>query len=199
LSFLSKCAAWAAHVLLPLGGLGLFVAAAVDSSFVPLPEGVDLWLISLSVLRPARMPYYTALATLGSVLGCCALYAATRWSERKFLESNPKYKGLPRVQRWVEKYEFWTLLIAAILPPPTPFKLVVIATGLVGGHFGRFLLALLIGRTLRYAGEAVLAVRYGKQVWQGLLHFGPYILGLAVAAFLIVYLVRRLRVERTRA
>ncbi len=169
----------------------------MDSSFVPLPEGVDVWLISLCVLRPDRMPYYTALATLGSVVGSCMLYAVTRWSEKKFLENNPKYKGLPRIQRWVEKYEFWTLLIGAVLPPPTPFKLVVIATGLVGGHFGRFILALVIGRTIRYAGEAILAVRYGKQIWVWLLHVGPYIFGLAVTVLLVGYFYRRLRNKRT--
>ena len=86
MSFLAKLAKWVASVLLPLGGKGLFVAAALDSSFIPLPEGVDLWLISLSVLQPARMPYYVIFATLGSLLGCCALYVVARWSDETFLE-----------------------------------------------------------------------------------------------------------------
>lgn len=191
--FVAKLAGWAARLLLPLGGQGLFVAAALDSSFVPLPEGVDLWLITLSVLRPARMPYYIVLATLGSLLGCCVLYFVARWSEETFVESNPKYKGLPRIQRWVEKYEFLALLVGSVLPPPTPFKLVVIAAGLVKGRFLKFLLALLIGRSVRYAAEGILAVHYGNRVWSSLLHIGPLLFGLILIAIVVVYLSRRLQ------
>jgi membrane protein YqaA with SNARE-associated domain len=191
LLFVAKLAAWAAKVLLPLGGQGLFVAAALDSSFIPLPEGVDLWLITLSVLQPHRMPYYIALSTLGSLLGCCVLYFVARWSEETFVESNPKYNGLPRIQRWVEKYEFRALLVGSILPPPMPFKLVVVAAGLVKGRFEKFLIALVIGRSLRYAGEGLLAVHYGSRVWSSLLHIGPIIFGSLIIATLVFYLVRR--------
>ncbi len=189
--FVTKFAAWAAKVLLPLGGQGLFVAAALDSSFIPLPEGVDLWLITVSVLQPHRMPYYIVVSTLGSLLGCCVLYFVTRWSEKTFVESNPKYKGLLRIQRWVEKYEFWALLVGSILPPPMPFKLVVIAAGLVKGRFGKFLLAVVIGRTVRYTGEGILAVRYGSRVWSSLVQIGPIIFALILVAIAVFYLRRR--------
>jgi membrane protein YqaA with SNARE-associated domain len=197
--FVTKLAAWAAKILLPLGGQGLFVAATLDSSFIPLPEGVDLWLISLSMLRPERMPYYILLATLGSVLGCCVLYFLVRWGEEKFIENNPKYAALPRVRRWVEKYEFMALLVGAILPPPMPFKLVVIAAGLVKGRFEKFVIALILGRTIRYAGEAILAVRYGKRAWGWLLHAGPWVLGAAILMALAVYFVRRSRTDAAAA
>jgi len=191
LLFVAKLAAWVAKILLPLGGRGLFVAAVLDSSFIPLPEGVDLWLITLSVWQPARMPYFIICSTLGSLIGCSLLYFAVRWSEETFVENNPKYKGLPRVQRLVEKYEFLALLVGAILPPPTPFKLVVIAAGLVKGRFENFILALTIGRSIRYAGEAILAVRYGRRVWSSLLHIGPAIFGLIAAAIVVDFFRRR--------
>jgi membrane protein YqaA with SNARE-associated domain len=189
-SSVSKLAAGAAKILLPLGGWGLFLAAVLDSSFIPLPEGVDVWLISLSVLQPARMPYYVLLATAGSLLGCSMLYFLARWSEETFLEKK-RYAGLPRVQRWVEKYEFGALLIGSILPPPMPFKLVVIAAGLIRGHFGNFLLALTIGRAVRYAGEGILAVRYGKQAWTKLVHLGPYAFGLVLVILLAFFVGHR--------
>jgi membrane protein YqaA with SNARE-associated domain len=197
--FITKLAAWAAKILLPLGGQGLFVAAVLDSAFIPLPEGVDLWLISLSMLRPERMPYYILLATLGSVLGCCILYFLVRWGEEKFVEHNPKYAALPRIRRWVEKYEFLALLVGAILPPPTPFKLVVIAAGLVKGRFEKFVMAVILGRTIRYAGEAILAVRYGKRAWGWLLHAGPWVFGAAILMALAVYFVRRSRTDAAAA
>jgi membrane protein YqaA with SNARE-associated domain len=197
--FVTKLAAWAAKILLPLGGQGLFVAAVLDSSFIPLPEGVDLWLISLSLLRPERMPYYILLSTLGSVLGCSILYFLVRWGEEKFIENNPKYAALPRVRRWVEKYEFMALLVGAILPPPTPFKLVVIAAGLVKGRFEKFVIALILGRTIRYAGEAILAVRYGKRAWGWLLHAGPYVFLAAILVGVIVYFLKRSSVNPAEA
>ena len=189
--FVTKLAAWVARILLPLGGQGLFVAATLDSSFIPLPEGVDLWLISLSVMRPERMPYYILVATLGSVLGCSILYFLVRWGEEKFVENNPKYAGLPRVRRWVEKYEFLALLVGAILPPPMPFKLVVIAAGLVKGRFEKFAVALILGRTIRYAGEAILAVRYGKRAWRWLLHAGPYVFLAVILLGVVAYIIKR--------
>ncbi len=191
--FLAKLAAWAGRILLPLGGKGLFLAAALDSSFLPLPEGVDLWLISLAMRQPSRMPYYVAVSTLGSLLGCCALYVVARRGEEIYLEGNPKYSGLPRVQRWVEKYETLALLVGAILPPPTPFKLVVIAAGLMKCRFDRLVLGLVIGRAIRYAGEGLLAVHYGHRAWSWLLRAGPHAVGLVAIVILLAVLVHRLR------
>jgi membrane protein YqaA with SNARE-associated domain len=188
--FASKFATWAAKVLLPLGGQGLFLAAVLDSSFIPLPEGVDLWLITLSVMQPHKMPYYSFVAIAGSVIGCCVLYFVARWSEETF-ERNPKYKGLPRVRRWVDKYEFLAVLGGSILPPPMPFKLVVLASGLAKGRFDKFLFALVIGRTVRYVGEGILAVRYGNKLWPAVLKNGPIVFGVTVALIIVVFLIRR--------
>jgi len=193
LFFLARLAAWAGKILLPLGGGGLFVAAALDSSFLPLPEAVDLWLMTLSVLQPSRMPYYVVLSMLGSLLGCSALYFVVRRGEEAFLEKNPKYSRLPRIQRWMEQYETLALVIGAILPPPTPFKLFVIAAGLVKCRFDRFVIALVLGRTIRYTAEGLLAVRYGRRAWRLLVKAGPRIIGLGALAILLVFLFRRIR------
>lgn len=191
--FISKLASWAAKVLLPLGGQGLFLAAALDSSFIPLPEGVDLWLITLSVWQPHRMPFYIFVSVAGSLLGCCVLYFVARWSEETFVEHNPKYKGLPRIRRFVDKYEFMAVLGGSLLPPPMPFKLVVIAAGLAKGRFDKFLAALFIGRTLRYSAEGILAVRYGNRLWPALLRVGPYVFGVTIAVIAFIYVIRRSR------
>src|SRR5947208_16637793 len=61
-----------------LGGIGLLFAAFIDSSFVPLPLLTDLILFDLSSLHPMRMPFYAAMAALGSVAGCLWIYYVTR-------------------------------------------------------------------------------------------------------------------------
>ena len=73
-----KFVAWAQAVALGLGAPGLFLAALLDSSFISLPEVVDILLVWMTTKHPSRMPLYAGAATLGSVLGCLVLYAIGR-------------------------------------------------------------------------------------------------------------------------
>ncbi len=60
-TFISTIQDWAAE----LGGVGLFVIAALDSSFLSFPQVNDLLIIVLSTKYPARMPYYAGMTTIG--------------------------------------------------------------------------------------------------------------------------------------
>ena len=62
-TFLSTIQDWASE----LGGLGLFIIALLDSSFLSFPQVNDLLIIVLSTKYPARMPYYAGMTTLGSL------------------------------------------------------------------------------------------------------------------------------------
>ena len=53
-----------------LGGPGLFVIAFLDSSFISLPQINDLLVVFMVLQDPGWMPYYAAMATLGSIAGC---------------------------------------------------------------------------------------------------------------------------------
>ena len=189
---LVKLVEWAQQVL-PLGGWGLFVAAFLDSSFLPLPNVVDLWVISLCVVHPSRMLWYASMATLGSLAGCCLLYLVVRKGEEIFWKGNPRYSRLGHVQAWVEKYGALAMVTAALLPPPSPFKLFVIAAGLMKYRLDKFLLALLIGRSIRYGLEGILAVRYGRQTWEWIVKNGPLVSGSVVLAMVIALVVWRVR------
>jgi len=193
LDFLFRLAHAAQTVLLPLGGWGLFAAAALDSSFLSFAGGVDLWLVSQSALLPSRMPLYALAATTGSVIGCSALYFAVRKGEEAFLERNRSTPRFARVRSYVEKYGAWSLFVVALLPPPTPFKLFVATAGLLHLPYRKFVIALLAGRTVRYAGEGWLAVRYGEQVWEWMIRSGPVLFGIILAATALLFLTRKLR------
>ena len=69
-SFITSLYAFA----LSLGGPGLFTIAALDSSFVSLPQINDLLVVLMVTENKAWMPYYALMATLGSVVGCSILY-----------------------------------------------------------------------------------------------------------------------------
>jgi len=159
---------WLQAIVASAGGLGLFLIAFLDSSVLTFPVINDLLLIDLSVQYPARMPYYAAMATIGSVGGCVLLY----YIARKGGEAMFQKQAGPRAQQiraWVKRNGFLSILVTALLPPPTPFKVFVIAAGALEMSLRTFVLGLLAARAIRFFGEGFLAIRYGDQA-------GPFIL-----------------------
>jgi membrane protein DedA with SNARE-associated domain len=55
------------------------------------------------------------------------------------------------------------MLVMALLPPPAPLKIFVLAAGALRMNALHFGAALLVGRSLRFAAEAWLGARYGAQ------------------------------------
>jgi len=69
----------------------------------------------------------------------------------------------------------------------------VIAAGLMKCRFDRLVVALVIGRAIRYETEGLLAVHYGPRTWRWLLRAGPRALGIVLVVILLAILVHRLR------
>ena len=158
----SQLPQWLQAVMALSAGLGLFLVAFLDSTFVPFPTVNDLLLIALSIRSPARMPYYATMVTLGSLAGCLVLYLIGRkGGELAFgRRAGPHAVG---VRRWMERNGFFSVAVAALLPPPAPFKLFVFAAGALGMPLQMFMVSLAMARSLRFFGEGYLAVRYGPQ------------------------------------
>ena len=62
------------------------------------------------------------------------------------------------------------MLIAALLPPPTPFKIFVFAAGVFEVPVASFLSAIALARAIRYFGIGYLAIKYGDQALPFLAH-----------------------------
>ena len=107
------------------------------------------------------MLYYASMSTLGSVIGCVLLYVIARKGEEAAFHQRAG-KRAAGIRRWIERYGFLSLLVAALLPPPTPFKFFVIAAGALGMALRPFLVALILARGVRFYGEGYFAVRYGQ-------------------------------------
>jgi membrane protein YqaA with SNARE-associated domain len=173
------------------GGLGLFLIAFLDSSVLTFPVINDLLLIDLSVRYPARMPYYAAMATLGSVGGCLLLYYIARKGGEAMFH---KHAG-PRAQHihaWINRNGFVSILLTALLPPPTPFKVFVIAAGALEMPLRPFVLGLLVARGFRFFGEGYLAVRFGDQASHFLISHKLEVAGITLGVVLILYLASRI-------
>jgi membrane protein YqaA with SNARE-associated domain len=161
----SQIHGWLLSTLPVLGGLGLLASALVDSSFLPLPLVTDLLLIELSSRHPARMPYYAAMATIGSLAGCLCIY----WLARKGGEAYYRKKqGHPpgKIRRLIERYPLACVFLPAIAPFPVPFKPFVIAQGVFRVPLTAFLLGTLLGRGLLFLGEGFIGARYGAEAKQ---------------------------------
>jgi membrane protein YqaA with SNARE-associated domain len=143
-----------------LGAPGLFLISFLDSSVLTFPVINDLLLIELSIQHPARMPLYAFMAALGSILGCLLLYFIARKGGEAFFHRKAGDRA-KAIRHWVEKNGFGGMLIAALLPPPTPFKVFVFAGGVFEVPLGSFTSAISLARLIRYFGVGYLAVKYG--------------------------------------
>ena len=181
-SILAAIEEWANGV----SGIGLFVVAALDSSFLSFPQVNDLLVIYLSTKRPALMPYYAGLTVLGSVVGCFVLYGFAYRGGEVFLR---KRVSGPRVERGLALYQRHGLLavvVPALLPPPMPFKLFVLLAGAARVSPWKFGVAVVIGRGIRYFGQGYLAVLYGERAVAIVQQHGREVgIGLALTALAI--------------
>ena len=156
---------------------------------VPMPGGVDAVLLLLAAARPSWMLIYVASATIGSTIGCVALYHLSRRAGKKALTrfSASKQK---RVKDLIDRYDVMSVLVASLLPPPFPFKLFVVSAGVFRLNLMRFTLAVAGGRTFRYLLLAYLAARYGDQAKELLARYYPAI-GISLAVLIVLFFVAK--------
>jgi len=161
---LQRFIAWIQGVLVPtLGPAGLFLVAFLDSSFLSIPEVNDLLVISAAVADPATAWIPVLMTTLGSLAGCLALYwVGMRGGEPQLIKRFGEEKTR-RARAAFDRFEILTLAVPAMLPPPMPFKIFVLAAGVFEVPLRKFALTLLVARGLRYSLWAVLGIVYREQ------------------------------------
>jgi membrane protein YqaA with SNARE-associated domain len=181
--------------LITFGAFGLFVVAVLDSTFVPLPSSVDALMLLLSATYPSWMLLYAFMATSGSALGCLILYLISRRAGARALNRFSEAKR-GRVKNWIERYDMFAVLAATLLPPPFPFKLFVVTAGVFRFSLVRFMLAIIVGRGLRFLLEGYFAVRYGAQAKEILAKYYPWI-GLGLVVGIVGFVLLRQKFKRT--
>jgi len=167
-----------------LGGPGLFTVAALDSSFVSLPQINDLLVVLMVIENPSWMPYYALMATLGSVTGCSVLYFLANKGGEALLRRRVSSGRVDRALALYRRHGVLALMVPALLPPPAPFKLFVLGAGIAGVRPVKFILGVAVARGARYLILGTLAVYYGDAALELMKTHGP-VVGLSVAGLIV--------------
>lgn len=143
------------------GPVGAFLISLIDS-FIPLPGGADLAVIALSTKSPSMAPVTVLAATAGAVAGSTVLYlGARRAGAAALARVSPERRE--RIENLLGRYDVVSIAVAALLPPPFPFKAFNLSAGVLKIHWVRFVIAVFIGRLVRFSLESVLAVQFGNE------------------------------------
>ncbi len=155
---------WVQDVAVPfLGPAGVFLAALLDSSFLSLPEINDLLVVTAAARAPESAFLYVLMATLGSLAGCSILWSLAQRGGEVFLERRFGATRVARTRQAFQKYDVLALAVPALLPPPMPFKIFVLCSGVFGISFQRFAVTLVVARGLRYLVWAFIGMRFGHE------------------------------------
>jgi membrane protein YqaA with SNARE-associated domain len=136
--------------------------AAVDGSFLGMP--LDAIFVGYVYNDRSRFVMYVLLASAGSALGSIVLYVVGYTGGEVLLRKRISPERFEKIQASFDRHEFWALMFPAMLPPPTPFKIVVLAAAAFEMNFGHFLLAIFAGRFVRFLIEALLTLWFGPQI-----------------------------------
>ncbi len=177
----------------------MIVIGALDSSLLSLPEVNDYITIYRVAHDPGEVWYFPLFPAFGSVIGCLVLYSIARRGE-EFIKRRFHPAHLDRVQELYRRWGLLVLVIPALLPPPMPFKIFVVAAGAMDYPRGRFALIVMIARTVRYYFWGIAAYIWREEVLKALKFLEEnfftvlgILLGLVVLFFLIRWAVLALR------
>ena len=161
-TILAKYTAWVWAILQPLGSWGVFCIAFIDSAFWGMP--LDPVVAGYCYASPKKAPFYIIMAAAGSALGSVIIYFIGEKGGELLLEKRVGKARMERMRDKFEQHEFLTLMLPAMLPPPTPFKAILLAAAVFQMHLRDFLLAIFIGRLLRFSLLAALTLMFGPQI-----------------------------------
>ena len=186
---------WLHTLALGLGGPGLFAVAFLDASFLSLPHINDLLVVVMVTANKRWMLYYAAMATFGSVAGCYVIYYLAERGGEAFLRKRLKAGHVERALATYKRNGLMALMIPALLPPPAPFKLFVLAAGVAKVRPLQFIVALTVARGARYVALGILAVYYGDSALELMRTHGRtvalVVVGLLIAGVAAIWLMRR--------
>lgn len=181
--------------LKPLGMWGVFIGAALDGAAWALP--VDVVVAVYVAQNHSRYIFYVLVAAAGSAIGSLVIYAIGYAGGEELLRKRVSAERFEKLHEAFDKHPFWSLMLPAMLPPPTPFKMFVLAAAVAEMGITHFLLAIFAGRAVRFLILGFLVIKFGPQIVHRLTdfftHHSYWILFAAAGAVAVWLIVRRKR------
>ena len=190
---ISRYTAFLWAVLKPLGPWGVFVVAALDGAAFGLP--MDVVVAGYVAQNHSRFLLYVLMAAAGSAIGSLVIYAIGYAGGEELLRKRVSPARFEKLHAAFEKHPFWSLMFPAMLPPPTPFKMFALGAAVAEMSISHFLLAIFLGRAVRFFLLGILVLKFGPGVVHTLrIFFSHHFHWLIIAAVVGVaawFLVRR--------
>src|SRR5215510_15343452 len=171
----------------------MILVGALDSSLLSLPEVNDYITAYRVAHNPSEVYYFPLFPAIGSVIGCLVLYRIARRGGQ-FVTKRFHPRHLDRVKEIYRKWGIFALVIPALLPPPMPFKIFVVAAGALNYPAARFATVIMISRMARYYFWGWVAYFFRDEVLQILGWLESHlveILGAIIALFILSFIGRR--------
>lgn len=179
---------WTRDTFMPIGDIGLFILAFMESSVFPVPP--DILLVALSLANTSLALYYATITTIGSVLGGVAGYYLGLKGGRRIAKRIFSERMIDKADNYFKEYGAWAVLIAAF--SPIPYKVFTITAGIFKVNLKKFVIASIIGRGARFYAESVLIMLWGEEIL-AFIDSNLEIITLITAAAIIAVVVLRKR------
>ena len=168
-----------------VAGPAMILIGALDSSLLSLPEINDYLVVARCYTHPKTALFFPLFPAIGSTLGCALLYTIFKRGGLAVLHRRFRADRIEKVERAYARFGVLALAIPALLPPPLPFKIFIATAGALQFPRKRFLVTILIARSVRYYTEGILAVYYGERVLRFLKDNGLLIVSIVAGAVVI--------------
>ncbi|HEX8687396.1 MAG TPA: hypothetical protein VF654_12890, partial [Pyrinomonadaceae bacterium] len=150
-----------------LGVFGPFLLEALDSSFFYIPLANELLLFALihggGEAAGWMWVVYALSGAAGTVAGVALLDLLMRRVGAGGVERLVGKKKFEGLKGKLERNTGWVVFLASALPPPFPFRFTMMTASALQCDRARMFLSVFLGRTLRFAAEALLILYFGRR------------------------------------
>jgi membrane protein DedA with SNARE-associated domain len=182
------------------GYAGIFVTMTLESALIPIPsEAVIPFAGFLAYMGEMNIWLIVLVSSLANVTGSIIAYEIGKYLGRGFIERYGKYVllnmgHLQLIERWFDKYGNLTVLFCRMLPLVRTVN--ALPAGIGKMNFPKFCIFTFIG-SIPWNLALVFVGYLLKQNWNILEKYSLYIdiLAVFVAAAVIFFIVRRIRVS----
>jgi membrane protein DedA with SNARE-associated domain len=182
------------------GYAGIFITMTLESALIPIPsEAVIPFAGFLAYMGEMNIWLIVLVSSLANVTGSIIAYEIGKYLGRGFIERYGKYvllnmEHLKLIEGWFEKYGSLTVFFSRMLPLVRTVN--ALPAGIGKMNFPKFCLYTFIG-SIPWNLALVFVGYLLKQNWNILEKYSLYIdiLAVFVAAAVIFYIVRRVRVS----